>query len=132
MVLDRPVEMAGNIGEIVAVPAGADLSLAALRECAAVAAACGYPPSAAFLKEKGAQLTAVGSSLTSSMYRDLMRNAPVEVDTILGDLLDRGRKHGVSTPILQAAFVNLSIYQRAGNIDRSKIARPVMQSVAQQ
>jgi 2-dehydropantoate 2-reductase len=122
----------GNIGEIVAVPGGADLCLGALRECAAVAAACGYPPSAKFLEEMRAQLTAVGSSLTSSMYRDLMRNAPVEVDTILGDLLDRGRKLGISTPILQAAFVNLSIYQRARNIDRSKIARPLMQSAKQQ
>lgn len=122
----------GNIGEIVAVPGGADLSLAVLRECAAIAAACGYPPSAAFLEEKRAQITAVGSSLTSSMYRDLMRNAPVDVDTILGDLLDRGRKHGVSTPVLQAAFVNLSIYQRARNIDRSTIASPLTQSATQQ
>jgi 2-dehydropantoate 2-reductase len=46
------------------------------------------------------------------MYRDLQRGAPVEVDTILGDLLDRGRKGGLKTPLLEAAFVNLSIYQR--------------------
>lgn len=122
----------GNIGEIVAVPGGAELSLTALSECAAIAGACGHPPSAAFLEEKRAQITAVGSSLTSSMYRDLMRNAPVEVDTILGDLLDRGRKHGVSSPVLQAAFVNLSIYQRERNIDGSRIASPHTQSASQQ
>lgn len=81
----------GNIGEIVAVPGGADLSLAALRECAAVAASCGYPPSRTFLEEKKQQLQTPVSSLTSSMYRDLMRNAPVEVNAILGELLDRGR-----------------------------------------
>jgi 2-dehydropantoate 2-reductase len=46
------------------------------------------------------------------MYRDLRKGAAVEVDTILGDLLDLGRKHGLATPILEAAFVNLSIYQR--------------------
>jgi len=103
----------GNIGEIVAVPGGADLPLSAVRECGAVAAACGYPPSAKFLEEKAAEFSAAGSSLTSSMYRDLVRNAPVEVDSILGDLLARGHKLGISTPILQAAFVNLSIYQRA-------------------
>src|SRR5260370_306876 len=103
----------GNIGEIVAIPGGADLSLSALRECAAVAAACGYPPSPKFLEEKEAEFTAAGSSLTSSMYRDLARNAPVEVDSILGDLLAGGHKLGTSTPILQAAFANLSIYQRA-------------------
>ena len=111
----------GNIGEIVAVPGGADLSLTALRECAAVAAACGYPPSDKFLKEKEAQPTSAGSLSTSSLYRDLLQNASVEVDAILGDLVDRGSKHGVSTPILQAAFVNLSIYQRGRSIDRSTI-----------
>jgi len=122
----------GNIGEIVAVPGGADLSLTALSECAAIAGACGYPPSAAFLEEKRTQITAVGSSLTSSMYRDLMRNAPVEVNTILGDLLDYGRKLGISTPILQAAFVNLSIYQRVRNIDRTESASSVTESARRQ
>ena len=102
----------GNIGEIVAVPGGAELSLSALRECAAIAGACGYSPSESFLAERTSQLTAHGSSLTSSMYRDLQDQARVEVDTILGDLLERGRKHGVSAPIVQAAFVSLTIYQQ--------------------
>lgn len=103
----------GNVGEIVAVPGGAELSFSALRECAAIADACGYPMSPAFLAERSSQLTEPGSSLTSSMYRDLSGGARVEVDTILGDLLERGQKHGVSSaPIVQAAFVNLSIYQQ--------------------
>lgn len=102
----------GNIGEIVGVPGGADLSLSALLECAAIAGACGYPLSEAFLAEKRSQLTAPGSPLTSSMYRDLKEQALVEVDSILGDLIERGRKHGVSAPLLQAAFVRLTIYQR--------------------
>jgi 2-dehydropantoate 2-reductase len=102
----------GNIGEIAAVPGGADLSLSALRECVAIAGACGYPLSEAFLAEKSAQITAPASTLTSSMYRDLTDQAPVEVDSILGDLIERGRKHGVSAPIVQAAFVSLTIYQQ--------------------
>ena len=61
----------GNIGEIAAVPGGAELSLSALRECASIAGACSYPMSEAFLAERSSQLTATGSSLTSSMYRDL-------------------------------------------------------------
>lgn len=103
----------GNIGEVVAVPGGAELCLAALRECAAIAGACGYPMPETFLAEKGPLLTAAGSTLTSSMYRDLTDHARVEVDNILGDLIERGRKHGVSAPMVQAAFVNLSIYQQA-------------------
>jgi 2-dehydropantoate 2-reductase len=104
--------LGGNIGEIVAVPGGVDLSLSALRECAAIAGACGYPLSEAFLAEKSSQLTAPASSLTSSMYRDLKEQAPVEVGSILGDLIERGRKHGISAPIVQAAFVSLTIYEQ--------------------
>jgi 2-dehydropantoate 2-reductase len=102
----------GNIGEIVAVPGGAELCLTAFREIAAIAGACGYPMSETFLAEKGPILTAAGSTLTSSMYRDLTNHARVEVDTILGDLIARGSKHGVSAPIVQAAFVTLTIYQQ--------------------
>ncbi len=101
----------GDIGEIAAVPGGAALALSTLRECSGIASACGYPQSDAFLEQQTIALTAEGSQLASSMYRDLKKGAPVEVDSILGDLLDRGAKHGLSTPILQAAFVSLSIYQ---------------------
>jgi 2-dehydropantoate 2-reductase len=101
-----------NIGEVAAVSGGADLSLAALRECAAIAGACGYPMSEKWLAEKGLLLNAPGSTLTSSMYRDLTQHAAVEADTILSDLLERGRKHGVSAPLVQAAFVSLTIYQQ--------------------
>jgi 2-dehydropantoate 2-reductase len=111
----------GNIGEIVAVPGGADLSLSALRECAAIAGVCGYALPEAFLAEKSSQLTLPASSLTSSMYRDLKEQAPVEVDSILGDLIERGRKHGVSAPIVHTAFVSLTIYQQGRA--RAKAAR---------
>jgi 2-dehydropantoate 2-reductase len=105
----------GNIGEIVATPGGSDLSLAILRECSDIARACGHPPSASFLEQQSPYLTTPGSQLTSSMYRDRKNGAPVEVDSILGDLLERGKKSGLKTPtpLLEAAFVNLSIYQRS-------------------
>jgi 2-dehydropantoate 2-reductase len=104
--------MRGNIGEIVSVPGGARLSLSALQECSGIASAYEQRPSDHFLEQQTIQLTA-HSQLTSSMYRDLKKGAPVEVDAILGDLLERGHKRGLTTPILQAAFVSLSIYQRA-------------------
>lgn len=109
----------GNIGEIVAIGRGAELPVAALRECYQIASACGYPPSDAFLEQQTVQLTKQGSRLTSSMYRDFQKGAPVEVDSILGDLLERGEKHGLTTPILQAAFVSLSIYQRAHELAKT-------------
>jgi 2-dehydropantoate 2-reductase len=103
--------MRGTIGEIVAVPGGADLSLKVLDESAAVATACGHEASAASLSRHAAAMTAPKSSLTSSMYRDLRKGAPVEVDHILGDFIERGQARGVATPLLKAAFVNLRIYQ---------------------
>jgi 2-dehydropantoate 2-reductase len=100
----------GPIGKIVAAPGGAAVSRAILDECAAVAAGCGHPPSAPFLARHAAAMTAAGSPMTSSMYRDLRKGAPVEADEIVGDLVERGRAAGIATPLLAAAFVNLSVY----------------------
>jgi 2-dehydropantoate 2-reductase len=104
--------MRGAIGEIVAVPKGAELSLQVLDECSAIAAACGHKPSEAFLARHAGVMTAPGSPLTTSMYRDLRKGAPVEVDHILGDLLERGGMEGIAAPLLKAAFVQLRVYQR--------------------
>jgi len=103
--------MRGTIGEIVAAPGGAELSIDALNESAAVATACGYKTSEKVLSRHAAAMTAPGASLTSSMYRDLRKGAPVEADHILGDFIERGSVRGVATPLLKAAFVNLRIYQ---------------------
>src|SRR4029453_19321259 len=103
--------MRGTIGQIVAAPGGPDLSLKMLEESAAVATACGHKPSEALLARHAAAMTEPGSPLTSSMYRDLRKGAPVEVDHILGYCIERGDAHGVATPLLQAAFANLRVYQ---------------------
>jgi hypothetical protein len=44
------------------------------------------------------------------IHRDLRQQRPVEVDTILGDLLERGRRGGVRTPLPEAAAVALRIH----------------------
>jgi 2-dehydropantoate 2-reductase len=103
--------MRGTIGEIVAAPGGAELSIDVLNESAAIATACGHKPSGDFLSRNAAAMTAPGSRLTSSMYRDLRKGAPVETDHILGDFIERGSAHEVATPLLKAAFVNLRVYQ---------------------
>jgi 2-dehydropantoate 2-reductase len=103
--------MRGTIGEIVAAPGGAELSIDALNESVAVATACGQKPSEKVLSRHAAAMTAPGSLLTSSMYRDLRNGAPVEADQILGDFIERGSARGVTTPLLKAAFVNLRVYQ---------------------
>ena len=56
-------------------------------------------------------MTEKGSTLTSSMHRDLMKNSPIEADQIIGDLLTRGKQAHVQTPLLATAYANLAIYQ---------------------
>jgi 2-dehydropantoate 2-reductase len=103
--------MRGSIGDIEAAPGGTGFVLRLLGEAASVARASGTEPSEAFLASARAALTAKGSPLTSSMYRDLQAGNTVEADAIVGDLLARGLKAGLDLPLLAAAFTNLTIYQ---------------------
>jgi 2-dehydropantoate 2-reductase len=100
----------GSIGAVAAAPGGTETALRIIAETAAIAAANGYPPPPPYLDMVNTRLTKPGSPLTASMYRDLHKGARVEADHILGDLLARGQAHGVVTPLLQAACVQLSIY----------------------
>jgi 2-dehydropantoate 2-reductase len=100
----------GSIGEIARAPFGIETEQAFLREAAAIAGASGYPPTDESFASVTARLTDPQSSLTASMYRDLMKNSPVEADHILGDLLRRGKALGLESTLLQAAYVQLSVY----------------------
>lgn len=103
--------MRGSVGEIAAAPGGKEFVNGLLDEAAATAAAAGYPPSEGFLAGTRALLTAKGSPLTASMYRDLQNKAPIEADHIVGDLLARARKANVPAPLLAAVYTHLAIYQ---------------------
>jgi 2-dehydropantoate 2-reductase len=83
-----------------------------LAEAVAVATAAGFAPSQQAVDFTLGVLTAPGSPLTSSMYRDLMAGDRVEVDQILGDLRARARRANLATPLVSAAFIQLSAYQR--------------------
>ena len=73
--------------------------------------AVGKPPSNEFVAAAQAMLTAKGSNVTSSMYRDLQQGRPIEADQIIGDLLARAEKGGVAAPLLRTAFAHLSVYE---------------------
>ena len=102
----------GNVGEIVATDGGADFVRAFLAEAAAVATAAGFAPSQAALDFILGVVTAPGSPMTSSMYRDLVAGERVEADQILGDLRARARLAGLWTPLVSAAFIQLDVHQR--------------------
>jgi len=102
----------GTVGEIAATDGGGDFVRGFLAEAVAVATAAGFAPSQQAVDFTLGVLTAAGSPLTSSMYRDLMAGERVEVDQILGDLRARARRANLATPLVSAAFIQLSAYQR--------------------
>jgi 2-dehydropantoate 2-reductase len=101
----------GSIGDVASVPYGPETARAIIDEVVDISRAEGYPTSSEFLRLIYKRLTLAGSPLTASMYRDLKRGAPVEADNILGDLLERGRRNAIDTPLLQAAYVQLAVYR---------------------
>jgi 2-dehydropantoate 2-reductase len=106
----------GTVGENAAVPYGKETAIAVLDEAVAIAAANGYPADATMLAGHAKRMTESGSTLTSSMFRDMTKGYPVEADHILGDLLARAK--GTPAPLLTGAYVRLKVYEnsRAGRI----------------
>jgi 2-dehydropantoate 2-reductase len=100
----------GSVGAVAKAPGGLETEQAIAAECVAISTANGYAPEAAFYETMMKRLTDPESKLTASMYRDLQRGAAVEADHILGDLLERGRAHGVEAPLVRAAFAQLIVY----------------------
>ncbi|MGH8746038.1 MAG: ketopantoate reductase family protein [Burkholderiales bacterium] len=103
--------MRGTIGEIEACPGGAGFALQLLDEVVAIVTAVGEAPSETFVQAARAQLTGKGSSLVSSMFRDLQGGRPIEVEEIVGDLVRRGSKINLAAPLLCASYVHLLVYQ---------------------
>jgi 2-dehydropantoate 2-reductase len=105
--------MRAAIGDICASPGGTDYVLGVLGECRGIAAAEGYPVREESFRRSREMLTAAGSPLTASMLRDIERNGPIEADHIVGDLLERGRLHGISgsDSLLKVAYTHLKSYE---------------------
>ncbi len=104
--------MRSPVGHVLAAPGGQDFVLGMLDECSAVATAQGYAPRAAFLERTRGMLTAEGSPMTASMFRDIKAGAPVEADHVVGDLVARGDAAKVPVPKLRAAYIHLKAYER--------------------
>ncbi|WP_326836240.1 2-dehydropantoate 2-reductase [Amycolatopsis rhabdoformis] len=103
--------MRGTVGDVAGRPGGIAFAEAVVAECAAVAAAAGYPVEATALENARASVTQVGSPRAPSLYRDLTAGLPVEGEQIFGDLVDRAHALGVSVPLLELVRLNLRVYQ---------------------
>jgi 2-dehydropantoate 2-reductase len=104
--------MRGNIGEVVAAPGGASFILGFLDEVVSVVSAVGEAPKPAFLEAARKTLTTPDSTQSPSMFRDLQQGSPIEAEQIIGDLLARGARAGIATPLLASAYAHLSVYQQ--------------------
>jgi len=104
--------MRASIGHILAVPGGKDFILGMLDECSAVASAEGHAPSGPFFQRTRGMLTAEGSQMTASMFRDIRAGAPVESDHVIGDLIGRGDAAKVPVPRLRTAYIHLKAYEK--------------------
>jgi len=104
--------MRGTVGDVAQAPGGIEFELALLEEILAVVRAVGVPPGIEFVAAAKSALTATGSSLTSSMYRDLQRGVRIEADQIIGDLVGRARAAEIEAPLLGAIYTHLCVYQK--------------------
>ena len=102
--------MRGLVGDIERAGAS-DLALELLAECAGVAEANGHAPRPAMLARARQLLTEPGSPLTASMMKDIERGAPIEGEQIVGDLLERGKRSSVETPLLRIVYAHLKTYE---------------------
>jgi 2-dehydropantoate 2-reductase len=102
--------MRASIGDIVGAGA-APFGLALLEEGAAIAASQGYAPRAEALGRNREALTREGSPLVASMFRDIERHGPVEVEHLIADLLRRGEQQGISASTLRVACAHLRTYE---------------------
>ncbi len=102
--------MRGTVGDIVAVPGGRDLGPAILAEATSVSAAAGYPVPEAVTADTTRRITQDGSTVASSMSRDVAAGRPAEGEAILAELARRGTQLGITTPLLDLAAMQLRVY----------------------
>lgn len=103
--------MRAAVGHILAAPGGRDFILGILDECSAVASSEGHSPTGPFFERVRGMLTAEGSQLTASMFRDVKAGARVEADHIIGDLIARADAAKVPAPKLKIAYTHLKTYE---------------------
>jgi 2-dehydropantoate 2-reductase len=106
--------MRASIGDVVA-GGGEGLILQLLDECAMVAEFAGHPLRSEVRQRFESMLTAAGSRMTASMLRDIERGAPIEVDQVIGDLINRrpsadGAREG-SLSALDYVHLHLRAYE---------------------
>jgi 2-dehydropantoate 2-reductase len=107
-----------NVREIISAPGGREAMERALAANAEIAAREGHPPSAPWLDFARIRLTDPSGPWSASMLRDLESGGRVEVDHIVGWMLDLARRHGVDDTLLSLAFTHLKAFEARREANR--------------
>ncbi|SDD12488.1 ketopantoate reductase [Cupriavidus sp. YR651] len=104
--------MRGTVGAICRTQDGKGLMRRAMAECAAVANAEGHALPDAVMAQMEKRLLDETLEWSASMARDITQHAPrLEAENIVGDLVRRAKVFAIDTPIAQAAYCNLQVYE---------------------
>lgn len=101
--------MRASVGDIVAAGASG-FALKLFAECCAIAAHNGHAPGQPAMDRTIDMITAAGSAMTASMYKDIVREAPTETDHIFSELLRRAAP-AVDHPLLRVVEAHLLSYE---------------------
>ena len=104
--------MRTSVGNILAAPAARISCSACSTRCSAIATARGYAPGGPFFQRTRGLLTAEGSPMTASMFRDIKAGLPVEADHVIGDLVARADAAKIPVPKLRIAYTHLKAYEK--------------------
>ena len=103
--------MRGTVGDIMASDDGAAIMGEILDECCAVAAAEGYRPADKVVAAVRGALTARGARTVASILGDIEKQGAVEGYQVVGNMLERARRHGIAAPNLRFAYAHLQTYE---------------------
>ena len=103
--------MRSSIGAILATRDGRGFVLEMLETCRQIATAAGYPPSEADRILSVDLLTQPGSTLTSSMLRDMEHGGPTEAEHIVGHMVRLAEGFGIACVSLRLAYTHLQAHE---------------------
>ncbi len=92
-----------TIGDLLEREAGRELVRAAMAETLSVARAEGARLEAADL-DRALEQARAWKAITTSMWQDKRAGRPLELEALVGEVVRRGQRHGVETPVLETLY----------------------------
>ena len=103
-----------NEGKVAETNMGHSVVSGVYQESAAVCEAEGYPPPPDMRSIIVENLWGkIGSDYGPSLLADIESGRRTEGKHVIGDLVERGRKHNLSMPLLEAALCKIELYENA-------------------